>query len=107
MTQPTKDGFQVPDPAVLTAEAGAGARTLFAEEVTSAAVALRKHHDQLMALPGVVMIGETQDQIGRPAILIGVKAMPDLERLPRSIDGVPVLPEVIGEVDAYQADAGE
>ncbi len=61
---------------------------------------LSTHLDALMAIPGVVMVGETLDPIGRPAILVGVKTAGHLSRLPSVLDGVPIVTQVIGEVDA-------
>jgi hypothetical protein len=72
-----------------------------AEDNESAVSAvLAQHHDALMARSGVVMLGETLDAVGRPAILIGVKTRKGLARLPEQLDGVPVVIQVIGEVDA-------
>jgi hypothetical protein len=59
---------------------------------------LTRHHDALMARSGVVMIGETRDMSGGPALLVGVRAARDLSRLPTQIDGVPVVTQVIGDV---------
>jgi hypothetical protein len=98
MTQPINDEFQPPDPALLAEESAAYEP---AEPLSRAAEVLERHHDRLMALPGVVMVGESLDPVGRPAILIGVKAAGDLAVLPQAVDGVPVIKEVIGEVDAY------
>jgi hypothetical protein len=87
-------GFDLPDPARLQGEA------LPAAEATASAAggALARHHDRLMRLPGVVMLGEGQDASGAPAIVIGVRAAGDLARLPAAIDGVPVVGLVTGEV---------
>jgi hypothetical protein len=98
MTQPINDEFQLPDPALLAEESAAYGP---AEPVSQAAEVLEHHHDRLMALPGVVMVGESLDPVGRPAILIAVRAAGDLALLPEALDGVPVIKEVIGEVDAY------
>lgn len=98
MTQPNDNEFQLPDPDLLAAESAAYEQ---AEPVSRAGEVLAQHHDRLMALPGVVMVGESLDPVGRPAILIGVKTAGDLASLPQNLDGVPVVHEVIGEVDAY------
>jgi len=98
MTIPIEEGFLPPDAGVLAAESNA---YVPAEPITKAGGVLARHLDWLMALPGVVMVGESLDPIGQPAILIGVKTSGDLTRMPKEIEGVPVIREVIGEVDAY------
>jgi hypothetical protein len=70
------------------------------DAATEVSKILAAQHDSLMAKPGVTMIGETLDLVGRPAIMIGVKTAKDLAGLPESIEGVPVVAQVIGEVDA-------
>lgn len=67
---------------------------------TTVGKVIAAHHDELMDRPGVNMIGETLDMTGRPAILIGVKSAKALKGLPKSIDGIPVVTQVIGEIDA-------
>jgi len=62
---------------------------------------LGAHREALMGRRGVVMVGETLDALGRPAILIGVKTARDLASLPSEVEGIPVVVQVIGEVDAY------
>lgn len=81
---PAAEVFQLPD------EAGP----------TAAGVALARHHDALMSRSGVVMVGETLDSVGAPAVLIGVRTARDLGRLPTTLDGVAVVAQVIGDVDA-------
>ena len=63
---------------------------------------LQKHQDRLMAIPGVVGIGEGESE-GRPVILIMVRELsPDLRRqLPQQIDGFEVKVDVVGEVTAF------
>lgn len=75
------------------------------ELTTPASKVLKEHHDELMGMPGVVTIGETRDVVGRPAIMIGVKTARNLSKLPREIDGVPVVTQVTGEIDAQKVDA--
>jgi hypothetical protein len=65
-----------------------------------AGLALARHHDALMARAGVVMVGETLDATGAPAVLIGVRSARDIGRLPTSLDGVPVVAQVVGDVVA-------
>jgi hypothetical protein len=61
---------------------------------------LARNHDRLMQSDGVVMVGEGEDEIGRPAIVVGVKSRHHLSALPKEIDGVRVVGWVVGEVDA-------
>ena len=80
----------VPLPAGGDAQGGTGALTADA-------------HDRLMALPGVVMVGEGQDETGGQAIIVGVKRSDQLRHVPTAIGGVKVVAQVIGEVDALPA----
>jgi hypothetical protein len=74
------------------------------QEVNSMTIeeVLQKHQDRLMAIPGVVGIGEGESE-GRPVILIMVRELsPDLRRqLPQQIDGFEVKVDVVGEVTAF------
>ncbi len=98
-------GFSTPDLDVLrgdptpvsVAAAPAPAATTRADAV------LAVHHDRLMALDGVVMLGRGRDAIGDDAIVIGVKRADQRAALPQRIDGVPVVAETVGEVDALPA----
>jgi len=67
---------------------------------------LARRRDELMSIEGVVMVGIGSNEIGDPAIVIGVKQPDQLAKLPSSLEGLPVRPQVIGEVDAYSARAG-
>jgi len=53
-----------------------------------------------MGIEGVVMVGEGADELGRPAIVVGVKERHQLKAVPRVLEGMPVVVWVIGEVDA-------
>jgi len=97
MSGDTNGVFLPPDPHALS---GTQEITSSTSEASLAGTTLIERHDILMALPGVVMLGETIDATGRPAILIGVKSARNLAKLPQSIDGIPVVTQVIGEVDA-------
>ena len=48
----------------------------------------------------VLMVGEGEDEIGRPAIVVGVKSRQQLAGVPRQVEGVRVMGWVVGEVDA-------
>jgi hypothetical protein len=65
----------------------------------SVAEVLRKHTEELMAIEGVVMVGQGKDKIGRDCIIVGVKAAQYLDKIPKMIEGVPVHATVIGEVE--------
>lgn len=65
-----------------------------------AGAVLARHHDELMKRIGVVMVGETLDATGASAVLIGVRTARDMGRLPTTLDGIPVVAQVIGDVDA-------
>jgi hypothetical protein len=57
-------------------------------------------HDQLMAISGVVMVGEGLDEAGHPVLIVGVRTEQDLARVPASFGGIAVRAQVIGEVVA-------
>jgi hypothetical protein len=61
-----------------------------------------RHHDQLMAVPGVTGLG-VGDKDGKPAIIILVRQLTlDLKaRLPRALEGHPVVIEQSGEIVAF------
>ena len=63
---------------------------------------LDRHRDRLMAIPGVSGLG-IGDKGGNPAIVIMVKQLtPDLKaRLPRALEGHPVVVEQSGEIVAF------
>lgn len=68
---------------------------------------LARRREELMGIEGVVMVGIGSNEIGNPAIVIGVKRPDQLAKLPSSLDGLPVRPQLIGEVDAYAAGTGK
>lgn len=96
MSTDNNDEFLPPDISALSAES----------DVTSEAgdnrtsEVLEQHRDALMERSGVVMVGETTDVMGRPAVLIGVREQKNMSRLPRDLDGIPVVVQVIGDVEA-------
>lgn len=93
MSQPV-EGFALPDPDLLRESAPS------ASGGSNVGQVLERQHDALMGLPGVVMIGEGQDEVGRPAIVVGVKEAHHLKSLPHTMGSVRVVGMVIGEVDA-------
>lgn len=63
---------------------------------------MARHQDQLMAIPGVTGIG-IGEQNGQPAIVIMVNRL-TLElkaRLPRQLDGFPVVVEQSGAITPF------
>jgi hypothetical protein len=58
-----------------------------------------KHAPALMKLPGVVSVGIGLGPDGQPAIVVGLdRERPETEaQLPRSLDGHPVLREIVGQ----------
>jgi|ERR1700730_7737542 hypothetical protein len=61
---------------------------------------LRKYTDRLMAMEGVVMVAQGEDEVGRDCIIVGVKTAKYLHTISKTIEGVHVHARVIGEVDA-------
>lgn len=95
MTEPRR--FSIPDISQL--DAGADA-TNPSNPAYPPERALSGVHDMLMGLPGVVMVGQGMDEIGNPALIVGVKSRADLARIPSEAAGLPIVAQVIGEVDA-------
>jgi hypothetical protein len=107
MPEPPQSDFALPDPDALREEqAGQGAAESPSGAGSGVESVLDRHRDRLMALDGVVMVGEGQDEVGRDAIVVGVKQHHQLKTLPPSLDGVRVVGMVIGEVDALAAPGG-
>jgi hypothetical protein len=100
MSEPPQPDFAIPDPEALQGEAGAPGAPAGPEAPSAFGAVLERQRVALMATEGVVMVGEGQDAIGGPAILVGVKEHHQLATLPKAVDGVPVVGIVIGEVDA-------
>ena len=109
--------FVAPDPAALANEAAAldpayspAQGTVAAEQPPGGDAAgawevLARRREELMGIEGVVMVGLGSNEIGSPAIVLGVKRPDQLRTLPSSVDGLPVRPQVIGDVDAYASTA--
>lgn len=93
--------WEMPDPASLSTAGATGAAAASAGEAPGAAArVLDQERNRLMRLPGVTMVGETRDALGRAAIMIGVRTAGDQRALPEAVDGIPVVTVVTGEVDA-------
>jgi len=52
-----------------------------------------RYEPQLTALPGVIGVGASDE-----GVIVYVRTEEDAMRLPREIEGVPVIPKVVGEV---------
>ncbi|HEU0302750.1 MAG TPA: hypothetical protein VFR37_25030 [Longimicrobium sp.] len=61
--------------------------------------AFDEHHDRIISIPGVTGIG-LGESAGRPAVVILVDRLtPEVrERLPRTLNGFPVVVEESGEI---------
>lgn len=95
--------FLDPDPAALGGEAefaDAGGEPVAGGPSSVAFSVLTRRHDELMGMSGVVMVGVGAGAVGEEAIVVGVKRADQSDAVPKSLDGVPVVTQVIGEVDA-------
>jgi hypothetical protein len=61
---------------------------------------ISKHESSLMSLPGVKGVGVTKDRIGNNAIVVYLRDQSASKHIPKILDGVTVITEVTGEVDA-------
>ena len=61
-----------------------------------------KHANRLLDEPGVVSVGLGLDAEGKPAIIVGIDSPhPETQaQLPRSLEGYPVITQIIGKVEA-------
>jgi hypothetical protein len=90
-------GFSTPPPVpALAAERDPGGAQMNIEQ------AFDRHHDRLMAVPGVAGLG-IGERDGKPAIVIMVKELtPEIEAtLPKALEGHPVVVEPTGEISAF------
>ena len=60
-----------------------------------------RHESELMAIDGVVGVALGRNEIGDDAILVYLRDPSVRERLPRTLEDVPVQTEVTGPIDAY------
>lgn len=87
--------------AVIFLAAGTG-REAAAEEVSAL---LERHTERLMALPGVVGVGEGSCEGASCILVLVVKRTPELEKqIPSQLEGVPVSIKVTGEIIAEPAE---
>ena len=55
----------------------------------------------LLGIDGVEGFGRGKDERGRDVVVVYVRDQSVVSRLPSSVDGLPVVPEVVGRIDAY------
>ena len=58
------------------------------------------HEQRLMSIKGVVGVGVGSDEIGDDAIILYLLDASVRQRIPARIEGVPVVTEITGEIDA-------
>lgn len=56
---------------------------------------------QYMERDGVEGVGESQDAVGNPAIMVYVRDSGVASHLPKRFEDYPVLIEIVGAIDAY------
>jgi len=86
---PEKPDPQFEIPSLHPLERETAAVSYLQQEASYGALAevVRKHTDRLMAIDGVVMVAQGQDEVGRDCITVGVKTVRDLHKIPKIIDG--------------------
>jgi len=60
----------------------------------------QNHESALMAIEGVEGVGIGQDGIGDPAIIVYLRDEGARNRIPRTIEGHPVVTHITGAIDA-------
>ena len=78
------------------------------EDVTStgaseAEKARRKHEDRLIEIDGVEGVSVETGDLGEDVVVVFVRDESVVERVPKTLDGVPVQTEVTGEFDALES----
>lgn len=61
----------------------------------------RENEDELLKVPSVTGVGLGQNAIGDDAIIIYLRDKAAIANLPKQIDGIDVIFEVTGEIEAY------
>jgi hypothetical protein len=69
-------------------------------EVSPADTVIRNQQARLMAIEGVEGVGIGQDAIGNEGIVVYVRDAEAAKRIPRTLDGVNVIVQVTGPIDA-------
>ena len=87
--------------AEMTYTPGTGAAPTPQPGSPSGIVAVKQRNEaRLLAVDGVEGVAVGRDQIGRDAVLVFVRDGSVVSRLPREIEGFPVVVEVTGVIDA-------
>jgi hypothetical protein len=60
-----------------------------------------RHESRLLAIDGVTGVGVGADRLGNEAIVVYLSHPSQAKPIPDQIEGVPVITEVTGEIDAY------
>ena len=69
----------------------------------SRAVQIKESHEALlMRIEGVTGVGLGRNKIGDDAIIVYLRDASFAAHIPSQIEGLPVLTEVTGEIDAYR-----
>lgn len=70
--------------------------------LVSRAVQIKERHEaQLLGIEGVTGVGVGKNTTGDDAIIVYLRDASSAARIPSRIEGLPVLTEVTGEIDAY------
>ena len=59
-----------------------------------------RHEQRLLAIDGVKGVGIGSTEIGDDAIILYLRDSSVRERIPSEIEGIPIRPEITGEIDA-------
>lgn len=62
----------------------------------------RKHERSLLAIDGVNGVGISRTPIGNDAIVVYVRDRSVKDKIPETLDGIPVVVEIVGEFDALR-----
>ncbi|MGI9354563.1 MAG: hypothetical protein ACR2PF_05325 [Rhizobiaceae bacterium] len=62
---------------------------------------MKMNEEKLFESPDVSGVGVGQNAIGEDAIVVYLKHASAATNLPKSIDGIDIVTEVTGEIDAY------
>lgn len=72
------------------------------DEPESEAVAIKNRHEaELMQISGVTGCGVGRNELGEPAIVVYVAERAAAGRVPRNVEGLEVVIEVTGPIEAY------
>jgi hypothetical protein len=70
--------------------------------LVSRAVQIKESHEaRLLGIEGVTGVGLGRNESGNDAIIVYLRDASSAAHIPSQIEGLPVLTEVTGEIDAY------